>query len=191
MIYLPKGFAHGFQTLADNCELFYQISESYKPECTRGVRWNDPKFSIEWPSVDRIMSDRATACFQITRDEKSTCDRCERLHWAVTVCRCFGPRATMCMRSPSGDRLREAFPIFAGTCATCFSRVALGTSWDGCDRTSSSIWPGMRCQKNSGSHQKTLNGVRASLEMFSAFAENGGARLVAAGSWRGIRLECR
>jgi dTDP-4-dehydrorhamnose 3,5-epimerase len=58
MIYLPKGFAHGFQTLADNCELFYQISESYKPECTRGVRWNDPTFAIEWPSADRIMSDR-------------------------------------------------------------------------------------------------------------------------------------
>ena len=58
MIYLPKGFAHGFQTLADNCELFYQISESYKPECSRGVRWNDPTFAIQWPIADRIISDR-------------------------------------------------------------------------------------------------------------------------------------
>jgi dTDP-4-dehydrorhamnose 3,5-epimerase len=58
MIYLPAGFAHGFQTLGDNCELFYQISESYKPECTRGVRWNDPTFAIQWPIADRIISDR-------------------------------------------------------------------------------------------------------------------------------------
>jgi dTDP-4-dehydrorhamnose 3,5-epimerase len=58
MIYLPEGFAHGFQTLADNCELFYQISESYNPECTRGVRWNDPTFAIQWPIADRIISDR-------------------------------------------------------------------------------------------------------------------------------------
>ena len=42
MLYVPEGFAHGFQTLADNTEVFYQISAFYAPEAGRGVRWNDP-----------------------------------------------------------------------------------------------------------------------------------------------------
>ena len=41
MLYVPAGFAHGFQTLTDDSEVFYQISESYSPEHVRGVRWND------------------------------------------------------------------------------------------------------------------------------------------------------
>lgn len=49
MVYVPQGFAHGFQTLEDNCEVFYQISEMYRPEAVRGVRWNDPTFAIKWP----------------------------------------------------------------------------------------------------------------------------------------------
>ena len=48
-IYIPAGCAHGFQTLADASEVFYQISEFYHPECAGGVRWNDPTFRIEWP----------------------------------------------------------------------------------------------------------------------------------------------
>lgn len=48
MIYVPEGFAHGFQTLEDNTEVFYQMTEFYHPECARGVRWNDPAFGIEW-----------------------------------------------------------------------------------------------------------------------------------------------
>ncbi len=44
-----KGCAHGFQTLDDNTEVFYQISEVYNPESSRGIRWNDPKFNINWP----------------------------------------------------------------------------------------------------------------------------------------------
>jgi dTDP-4-dehydrorhamnose 3,5-epimerase len=58
MIYIPEGFAHGFQTLADNTEVFYQISESYAPEYARGVRWNDPAFGIQWPEDRRILSQR-------------------------------------------------------------------------------------------------------------------------------------
>ena len=57
-LYIPEGFAHGFQTLADNTEVFYQMSEFYHPESADGVRWNDLAFGIEWPAADaRIMSD--------------------------------------------------------------------------------------------------------------------------------------
>jgi len=58
MLYIPEGFAHGFQTLEDNTEVFYQISEFHAPECARGVRWNDPAFAIEWPISEPIMLKR-------------------------------------------------------------------------------------------------------------------------------------
>lgn len=57
MLYIPEGFAHGFQTLEDNTEVFYQMSEFYHPECARGVRWDDPEFGIEWPLLHPILSD--------------------------------------------------------------------------------------------------------------------------------------
>ncbi len=55
MIYIPEDFAHGFLTLEDNTEVFYQMSEFYAPECARGVRWNDPAFSIKWPFEVRVL----------------------------------------------------------------------------------------------------------------------------------------
>jgi dTDP-4-dehydrorhamnose 3,5-epimerase len=59
MLYIPRGFAHGFQTLEDQTELTYQMSEFYEPSAARGVRWNDPVFGIKWPPVGtRIMNDR-------------------------------------------------------------------------------------------------------------------------------------
>jgi dTDP-4-dehydrorhamnose 3,5-epimerase len=58
MLYVPKGFAHGFQTLTDNSEVFYQMSEFYVPQYARGVRWNDPAFAIEWPPDERIILER-------------------------------------------------------------------------------------------------------------------------------------
>ena len=59
MMYVPEGFAHGYQTLDDNTEVFYQMTESYDGESVRGVRWDDPTFGIEWPPIDsRIMSPR-------------------------------------------------------------------------------------------------------------------------------------
>ncbi|HEV7969218.1 MAG TPA: dTDP-4-dehydrorhamnose 3,5-epimerase [Candidatus Acidoferrales bacterium] len=58
MLYVPEGFAHGFQTLTDGAEVFYQISETYRPAHSRGVRWNDPLFGIEWPIRDLIISER-------------------------------------------------------------------------------------------------------------------------------------
>ncbi len=55
-LFIPSGFAHGYQTLVDNSEVHYDISSSYAPESSRGVRWNDPAFQIEWPRADeRIM----------------------------------------------------------------------------------------------------------------------------------------
>ena len=58
-IYVAEGFAHGFQTLEDNTEVFYQMSAVYSPALCRGVRWNDPAFGIRWPDVEqRIMNER-------------------------------------------------------------------------------------------------------------------------------------
>ena len=58
MLYVPTGFAHGFQTLEDDTEIFYQMSEFYSAEHARGVRWNDPVFGIRWPDDDRTIEDR-------------------------------------------------------------------------------------------------------------------------------------
>ena len=58
MLYIPEGFAHGFQTLTDNTETFYQMSGFYFPESARGVRWDDPCFNIKWPEDNRIISQK-------------------------------------------------------------------------------------------------------------------------------------
>jgi dTDP-4-dehydrorhamnose 3,5-epimerase len=57
-LYIPEGLAHGFQTLTDETEVLYQMSEFYYSESARGVRWDDPKFQINWPIVDITISDR-------------------------------------------------------------------------------------------------------------------------------------
>ena len=59
-LYLPAGVAHGFQTLAADCEVFYQMGYRYVTEAARGVRWDDPAFAIQWPVADgeRTISDR-------------------------------------------------------------------------------------------------------------------------------------
>lgn len=57
-LYVPAGFAHGFQTLSDDAEVFYQMSEFYVLESQRGARWNDPAFGIEWPVGPPIINDR-------------------------------------------------------------------------------------------------------------------------------------
>lgn len=58
MLYVPEGFAHGFQTLEDNSEVFYQMSQFYVPEAARGIRWNDPAFAIRWPILETIILER-------------------------------------------------------------------------------------------------------------------------------------
>lgn len=57
-LYVPEGCAHGFQTLKDNTEVLYYMSEFYHPECARGLRWNEPALGIEWPSDTVIISKR-------------------------------------------------------------------------------------------------------------------------------------
>jgi len=61
MMYVPKGFAHGFITLTDDAEAFYFVDEFYGPTYERGVRWNDPKFNIEWPIQPVVLSDKDAA----------------------------------------------------------------------------------------------------------------------------------
>jgi dTDP-4-dehydrorhamnose 3,5-epimerase len=58
MLYVPEGFAHGFLTLLDNSEVFYQMSAFYHPESQAGVRWNDPAFGIPWVDDVRVISHR-------------------------------------------------------------------------------------------------------------------------------------
>jgi len=58
MMYVPKGFAHGFLTLEDDTEAFYFVDEFYAPDQERGIRWNDPEFGIDWPIEPVIVSDK-------------------------------------------------------------------------------------------------------------------------------------
>jgi dTDP-4-dehydrorhamnose 3,5-epimerase len=60
-LYVPEGFAHGFQVLADDTEVLYQMSEFYHPELARGLRWDDPKLAIRWPLPDPVISERDRA----------------------------------------------------------------------------------------------------------------------------------
>ena len=52
--YIPTGFAHGYQSLADDSDVFYQVSEFYHPESEGGLRWDDPALNIAWPLPDRV-----------------------------------------------------------------------------------------------------------------------------------------
>jgi len=56
LLYVPEGVGHGYQTLEDKTEVFYQVSEFYSPDNSSGIRWNDPTFNIKWPIEDRIIS---------------------------------------------------------------------------------------------------------------------------------------
>lgn len=58
MMYVPKGFAHGFLTVADNSEAFYFVDEFYSPEFERCVRYNDPYFAVRWPDSPIVISDK-------------------------------------------------------------------------------------------------------------------------------------
>ncbi len=61
-LYVPKGFAQGYQTLANDTEVAYEMSHEYVPESASGVRWDDPAFGIEWPPSDqRVISERDRA----------------------------------------------------------------------------------------------------------------------------------
>ncbi|MCK5145255.1 dTDP-4-dehydrorhamnose 3,5-epimerase [bacterium] len=71
LLYIPEGFAHGFQTLEDDSVVFYQMSETYHSEFARGIKWNDPVFNIKWPEIEpRVISekDRFYTDFQKDKD---------------------------------------------------------------------------------------------------------------------------
>jgi dTDP-4-dehydrorhamnose 3,5-epimerase len=73
MLYVPAGFAHGFQTLEDGTEIFYQVSQFYSPRHERGVRWNDPAFGICWPETGtRVISakDRNWPDYSLSGDSR-------------------------------------------------------------------------------------------------------------------------
>ncbi len=57
-LYVPSGFAHGFQTLADETDVLYQMTDYYMPDLAGGFRWDDPAFGIVWPVADPIMNER-------------------------------------------------------------------------------------------------------------------------------------
>ena len=67
MLYISRGFAHGFQTLDDNSEVFYQMSNVYHPESARGIRWDDPEFRLEWQIESKIISERDLS-YQVWQD---------------------------------------------------------------------------------------------------------------------------
>jgi dTDP-4-dehydrorhamnose 3,5-epimerase len=58
MMYVPKGFAHGFITLSEQSEIIYFVSETYSSELERGIRWDDPTFSIKWPCNPKVLSEK-------------------------------------------------------------------------------------------------------------------------------------
>ncbi|HEX9989110.1 MAG TPA: dTDP-4-dehydrorhamnose 3,5-epimerase [Chloroflexia bacterium] len=58
MLYVPEGFAHGFQTLEESSEVFYQMSEFYAPGHAKGIRWDDPAFGVRWPLEVQVISAR-------------------------------------------------------------------------------------------------------------------------------------
>jgi dTDP-4-dehydrorhamnose 3,5-epimerase len=60
-LFIPEGFAHGFLTLEDDTEIFYQMGEYYEPGQDRGFRYDDPRFAIAWPAGEKILSDRDRA----------------------------------------------------------------------------------------------------------------------------------
>ena len=55
MLYVPEGFAHGYLTLRDNSELFYQVTQVYSPDAEGGVRWDDPAFGVQWPATANLL----------------------------------------------------------------------------------------------------------------------------------------
>jgi dTDP-4-dehydrorhamnose 3,5-epimerase len=58
MLYVPAGFAHGFCTLEENCEVQYKVDTPYAPEHDSGIRWNDPDIGIEWPLENPVLSEK-------------------------------------------------------------------------------------------------------------------------------------
>jgi dTDP-4-dehydrorhamnose 3,5-epimerase len=76
MLYVPRGCAHGYQTLADDCEVFYLTSQFYAPQYARGVRYDDPAFGIVWPTVVGAISD-ADRAWPMHEGQDGNCETSE------------------------------------------------------------------------------------------------------------------
>ena len=70
MLYVPEGFGHGFQTLVDNTEATYQVSQFYTPGAEGGIRYNDPAFGIEWPLDVKVISDKDKSWADYEEDKR-------------------------------------------------------------------------------------------------------------------------
>lgn len=70
ILYVPKGFAHGYQSLTNAAEATYRASSAYSPESEKQLRFNDPKLKIRWPISDAVVSDKDSACELIHDDFK-------------------------------------------------------------------------------------------------------------------------
>lgn len=70
MLYVPRGFAHGFCVISPEAEIFYMTTEEYAPELEAGVIWNDPELAIDWPIADPVLSprDRAWPRFRLAEN---------------------------------------------------------------------------------------------------------------------------
>jgi len=66
MLYIPAGVAHGFLTIEEHTEVLYQMGANYVPEAARTVRWDDPRFGVEWPHQPALMSDRDRSASNFT-----------------------------------------------------------------------------------------------------------------------------
>lgn len=66
MMYVPKGFAHGFQTLTPDSEILYFVSTPYAPDFERGIRWDDPFFAVKWPEQPRVISEKIVNALLMT-----------------------------------------------------------------------------------------------------------------------------
>lgn len=71
MLYIPKDFAHGYQTLENNSEIYYQVSQFYSPGSESAIRYNDPSFSIKWPLDVTVISDKDRSCPVWQNDRES------------------------------------------------------------------------------------------------------------------------
>lgn len=70
MVYIPEGFAHGFQCLSDDCELLYHHTAIYKPEAEAGIKFDDPMINIDWPLPVSVISERDAGHSFLTKDFK-------------------------------------------------------------------------------------------------------------------------
>ena len=68
MLYVPEGFAHSYQTLEDNTEVFYPVSAFYHPAAERGIRWNDPAFSVTWPITENVILSEKDQTWPLWKD---------------------------------------------------------------------------------------------------------------------------